>query len=612
MNSTVEKFNQKIEELKKRLKAISTSQNVLSKLNALEDYFKQIQDYLNSINTSFSDHITQSEDYSENIATLQSQIAEVQQQIQNLPDLEDLNLTQMQADISTLQNDLSTLKGSSNSSISNLESQIATIQADISTITAQIPTLQSNISKNSSDISTLKTTTQNHSTTLTNLTSSQNTLSSTVSNINNRLTSAESELSAITGGIDLTELDARVEELETLYPTLTLVDTETITINKTFTNVSNYTLKSIAFRASPQGTTYTRIKVTYDSQASLSHKFEFRQSAGASLVKTVSTNEYPNSYTAEIFSTCYDYINVFSTILSTSNTIKIKTITIDFFCKNSLSIEYDPEIYACCFNNEIYITKKTENSFKFGKFNSENLSITDFPYEMPFDFNNKINRLFYMPKTTGTNGTFESVDDCLITEETTGAYKRYINIDQSLQNLTQDGSRSADNTYRCFIPAFLNDTAQIFISGGLIKFMRPFVSVGTTSLSGSQGVAVDKWSLCVPVLNNYQTLGSAYYEYASVCAVALNCNGYFYFLNKNKKPIKIAKGEHATAYKQQDGTINVYIKSGNQVNQYVITIDENDNATVIYKTFIMALQVYELIDGIQIQRRSSDWVIVKN
>lgn len=608
MNSTIENFTQKLEELKKRLKAISTSQNVLSKLNALQDYFSQIQDYLNAINTSFSEHITESEDYSTSINTLQTQLEEIQQQIQNLPNLNDFNLPQMQADIATLQNDLSTLKGTSNSSISNLEAQIATIQADISTITAQISTLQSNISKNSSDISTLKSTTQNHSTTLTNLTSTQNTLTNTVNNINNRLSSAESELSAITGGIDLTELDARVDDLEKMSPTLTLVDSKKIIINKTYNNVSDYLLRNIMFGGSPNGKLYARVKIEYSSSTNLKHTFGINVNGNYASSETINTNNYPSEYQTDIFYNCFDNSVVFALKLTTVNQIKIKSIKIDIFCKNANYIEYDPEIYVSCFNNEIYITKKTDNSYKFGKFTPENVSITEFPYEIIYDFNDKINRLFYVPKTTGENDVYQSYEDSIVTYDSDSIIRRYTNIDETMSNLSLQVQETYNYFYSNPVPSYFDDFSHMFVRVDTIYFQRIFNSTSTIFLGSNGLVKNDKWTFCAPIINNYQTLGSTHKNLNTIDGVCLNVDGYFYYLKHSKQVLKLGRGIYASAYLQQDGTINAYITNENKITCYVIA-DDNGTPYIKSKRTQMYKIIYEILGGKRITWDGQVWRI---
>ncbi len=608
MNSTVEKFNQKIEELKKRLKAISTSQNILSKLNALEDYFKQIQDYLNSINTSFSDHITKSEDYSENIATLQSQIADVQQQIQNLPDLEDLNLTQMQADISTLQNDLSTLKGSSNSSISNLETQIATVQADISTITAQISTLQSNVSKNSSDISTLKTTTQNHSTTLTNLTSSQNTLSSTVSNINNRLTSAENELSAITGGVDLTELNEKANNLEK---------------NDCFSN--SFAYKKVNLNITPKDLMlYTR-EYYYCCRASsfLKHKIKLNymsESGGTMTINLLINGNNANTYTIDLEQNPNGYTLTYIYLPSyMAQTIKLN---IDFTQEVSFdSIEfllygqgvnyfnYYKDVVIHCFDGCSYISKIKDGMLYYDKISStDTIDLSNLTNSKDLTENESY-YMEYCPYVKRTVSTITSVEDGFIYSYTNGnrRLKAISNIHMTIYPYAYtDVVNAKFNGPRC---AYIDKETHIPYMGMLNS------QGGTRKYDLIENVATGEWVYANIVKNNNRVFEDPLENTLSGESIALNEDGYMYYLPNVTLSYgtRIGKGITSTAYKQPNGDVNVYISTLNSTKKYKLSL--NEDAKKYESTFVLAIEdcdcVYETFNNTIVKHivSSDSWVV---
>lgn len=618
MNSTVEKFNQKIEELKKRLKAISTSQNILSKLNALEDYFKQIQDYLNSINTSFSDHITQSENYSENIATLQSQIADVQQQIQNLPDLEDLNLTQMQADISTLQNDLSTLKGSSNRSISNLESQIATIQADISTITTQISTLQSNISKNTSDISTLKTTTQNHSTTLTNLTSSQNTLSSTVSNINNRLTSAESELSAITGGVDLTELNLRLHDVETfsgpIYFNYSKTDMNSLKGTGNWTsNAINFSCKAftplhieINFKYTTAATSGNFVIYNIINQQTIEFtNINVKDNPNGCSYSLLYVPSYNSNYLKFQFSACpIDFV--------------MDSMDISIYGTNVKDMRYTNDFSVFCFGGYIYLTRHYNNYITYGKFlPTDDIDIDNLPNRQDNYMDGFSHfRLYLFPFVRGSlhSDGYYYLDwetDVLIGENTIN----YLSATKLTEDNYDLGYVSAVRAnYGGELVSGMNSNVSRFY----IKNDRPGIEYYNNDNKhyALKDSVEGKFIKQFPARKHTRNVGDMSIYLYDIFHVAQKDDGCFYLIrgiDENPYCTKICKGDFATAYQQEDYSVNIYITKGNKVEKYKgYAIEENGSTklkTNYVKTYSDCDCIMELLNNKVLRHSSTGWKI---
>ena len=71
---TIKDLQSELDELEKRIKAISTAQTTMSQLMAITEYFDNVQTYLSDLNETYDSHIAESETYSTQIQNLQEQV----------------------------------------------------------------------------------------------------------------------------------------------------------------------------------------------------------------------------------------------------------------------------------------------------------------------------------------------------------------------------------------------------------------------------------------------------------------------------------------------------------------------------------------------------------
>jgi len=118
-----------------------------------------------------------------------------------------------------------------------------------------------------------------------------------------------------------------------------------------------------------------------------------------------------------------------------------------------------------------------------------------------------------------------------------------------------------------------------------------------------------------PVINNYLTFENSKDYISSINVIVRGVSGYFYILNnynENTIKYKIQKGEYASAYLQQDGTINVYIVQNTTTYKYNFSIDTT-NKTYIqnsYEVISNCEYVYEGINRILFIKNRTTWSVV--
>lgn len=216
---TIEQLNTLLEELEKRIRNISTAQSTLAQINNICTYIANVQDYLKELNIAFDDHVRNCQDYTDDITNLQNQINEISASLEELIS-NDETFNALKTSFDDLKSQFETFIGSSSTTAENLENDISLLQTDLAVTQDDVTTLQSNLSDTNKTIGEHTTTITNLQTTQTNLQTTQSSQASTINSLNTRLTNCENNVNSLSGGVDISDYEARLTALENTINTL--------------------------------------------------------------------------------------------------------------------------------------------------------------------------------------------------------------------------------------------------------------------------------------------------------------------------------------------------------------------------------------------------------
>lgn len=183
MKKDLTKLTQDMEELEKRIKAISTSYTTLAQIIAVRDSLDQLKTCFNELTTAIKED--------DDDASLEQLNA-----LANRVLVAETDITTLQTDLSSTQEDLTTLQtdlSSTNSIVGEHSTTLTNLQATQTSLQSAQTNMQTTISNQTNTLST-------HTTDITSLKS--------------RMTTAEANIGALTNGIDVGTLEDRITALE--------------------------------------------------------------------------------------------------------------------------------------------------------------------------------------------------------------------------------------------------------------------------------------------------------------------------------------------------------------------------------------------------------------
>lgn len=598
MSRTITDLNSQVEELEKRIKAISTSQTTLTQIIAIRDSLEQVKLCLNDLNETIEEknQIEQENDITAikaRLTTVESDISAIETELATAED----DIESVQSDISTI----NTLISDHSSIISNLQ----TTQTNLQSTQTNLQTTQTN------QASLISTNTNNISTNTNNI--SKNTTD--ISNLTDRITECEDNINDLSGGIDFGEMSEKLD-------LLTDVTTEIFTYGKYEYNIT------------PSSTLYTRrYYFTTPKKTSYLINFDFNwttqnPSGNMSVIfyvnsvtthkQTISLVYNPTGYRFQFpCSTAYIANNVMAKF-SFSDSVTFNNLSVYVHGMNVKMKTYDREISAITYNGSIYITKHESDRISYGKFSpTDTINFNNLPYsQLNYDNNRRYTWMCFLPycsynSTTDTN--FTTVYDGIFKECTNG--ERYFSTAPEVSE-TRVTKKASTTTHSSCMPCCGRYLNNIFL---VSKNDLPYYdcmdeSTYPVAFSAPNNIP---WIYSAVAHSNFFTLENSIESTKNMKAVALNGNdGYFYYFNNStsiKNMTKIGKGLQATAYIQPNGFVNVYInKIDGSTDKYTIITDgETDQANYMC-TIKDCDVVYETLNNKIIKHTSAyGWQIAK-
>lgn len=608
--NTITKLQAELEELEKRIKAISTAQNSLAKLNEISEYFNTVQTYLALLNEDFNNHIIESQEYSTQIEELQNSIATLTDKVNEIAGGSGIDLSQIEQSIATLQEELTALKSGSTATIMDLEEHIENLEGEHDL-------MEENITQNSTDISTINQIIAEMQTTLTNITTTQNSLSSTQSNltstvsgINSRLTKAEANISTLTEGVDVSEIDSRITNLES--------NKNIIKNNyKMLLNVTTQTpLYSLFYyyKTSDENCVVQKFNLKYTSNGTGTLKIDLLQNGIVSKTINVNLEQHSSNFEFEyIHSPTYTYQNfqfLFTLINENEDTIMFDELEAVLIGENLELFETDKDLKASCFDGNIYVLRYDDHQIKMSKTTFENLSIN--PVDLTNPNFNKMETFrtgTYGPMMASSGGIAKVTYDCLTAENATdNSYKMY--------TITSSGDTVLNNKNLNFSPMVVIDThiegMMLSISEGKpITSFATNAGTATTKIKNLENYMSGNWYYATIARANYYINNeTSIIPRANPLVLAYYEDGNVYAINKmdGQYISKVGKGgKFITAYYQDDKSINVYINHYNKTDKYNLVPKGNVYVSNYVETIKDCDCVYELTNNAYIKHSSLGW-----
>ena len=378
MDNEIQILSTKLEELKKRLKAINTSQNVLSKLITIQDYFDQIQSYLNDLNHAFNNHVISCDEHDQLIKELQEQINSINLKLESLPNIEDYNIEQMSADIESLKQDITDITAEITAIKGNSNSTIETIDNKLTELNQTLEELITKVNANTSDISSLKTTMQGLSTTQDNLSSSVSSLTLSLEEINTKVTNNETNISS---------LNTRVITLESDYDIpRRIIDKRNLIFHL---NSDNLPIKSRIYYYSAKENSFVKqhFKLNYTSVGEGILTITLIENDSPVNTYTFDLSQNPDSAMFETIVRTTELNQTFQLEVSSTTHVLYSTLDCTFDGINVLLEDYDVKFKMRTCTMYKYFTEYDGSVIKFGLTNSYTVN-PDKLYKWQYDDSN--------------------------------------------------------------------------------------------------------------------------------------------------------------------------------------------------------------------------------
>lgn len=599
----IEELNATIEELEKRIKAISSAGATLAQIIAVRDSLEQVKVCLNNLTTAIKDE--------EDDASV-AQLTALEQRVTTA----ETDITTLQTDLTSTQDDLETVWNNL-ASTNSVVGEHTTTLTNLQTAQTNLQTTQTNqastITTNTTDISNLKT----------RMTTAENTNTTQTNNINSlttRMTTAENNISALTGGIDVGNLENRITEVEErTEPIFTNgYIHKHIEYNGVQITLQNFYSFPIWFCCTMKDEIRVKCKLTYSfsSESTLDTVLSLKNKAN--VIASTELEFVDNNKKEYEFDITFKPIDKFQELyfnVKYAHTMKIISVDYEIFGGELKQYNRFNDLTAICFNNQRYITYKKDNKYYYGKYSlTDTIDLDNMPNSI--DINNtenteKIDAFIYTP-------VFYIVGDA---EPPTDYVDGRLQISTKVNTLNAF-SPPEDNQNK-YIKYFTKTTigqpslCQFYKTSATVKDGLASIAVLTNDnqfISANKTTNMTKNCLYTfNVSNNYINLSANTLYAIDTKILALFEDGYIYYLNKINLDYatKIAKGEYATAYIQQDGTVNVYITRENTVNKYVLNPINTSTFTPTYvKKYDNCDIVYEIMNNQIIKHTPSGWCIV--
>lgn len=627
---TIQELTTTIEELEKRIKAISSGQSTLTQLIAIRDYLNDVQTYLNELNETFDTHINTCTDYSGDINTIKEQISKINSTLEGMDNVNNQQVTEITKQLNETTNKINNFLGESTTSLTAIENDITSLQTDLANTQDDLETTQN-------DISSINTLLGEHTTTLTNLQTAQTNLSTTQSNqassintntnnistnsskisaLTSRMTTAESNISALTGGVDLGGLESKVDSIPETY--FSHVDLTMHLVVNNSTDKSRF----YNYKVDLCDVVYEKFKLNYTTESTENMTINYYRNS--ELIKTlqVDLSLNPTSFEFDCINYPEERYNIYQFEITSTSKVVFTGLQTTIFGKNAQVFENDKDLKVEIYDNNYYVTKYENETITYEKILAGNpLKIENLAYDM--------NDLKYKKPLNNRAGGFgpslsEGYElavrgkDVVIRESTANvnyyAYQTDFLVPDT-ENYFTYNSTNVENS--CVITlGGTTDGASGFINNnrqpGLYYLASP-ASLSFDIFKLNEFLNGEFYFVSTARYNNYISNQTKIYSLSNIVFIAAFEDGYLYLIygRRCEGVSKIAKyGQFATAYIQEDGSVNVYINRGYTTHKYNLTnLSKFNYKTTFVETITDCDCFYELNNNQILKHTKKGWVV---
>lgn len=597
MTTTISSLQAELEELEKRIKALSTSQSMLSQIIAIRDYLDKVQDYLIILNDKFEAHTIDCEQYSTQIQDLQSQINEINLKLENgnTANYDEINskIQTLTSELNVAIENLTTLTQNSDSTMESLDQDILALQTDLGYTQDHVEELTTELNSTNTHVGEMQTTINNLSSTQNTLTTTQTSLTSKVSSLDTRLTSAEKNISALTGGIDVGELDSRITTLER-------ASGDSFTFKEYYYGFtpSDFILHSkfMDFSVRKGSAVKEMLTLNYTSTGTGTLTLQLIKNYETVQTIDVDLSTHPNEFTFKFNHIANTYAQSTKIIATCDGQITYNSLLLEIIGTDIETYKFDKDLKVACFNNKIYITRYQDGLVKYGVFTStDEVDLDNLPNSTAF-YNDRCEGFHccqFIPYVNISNGFLQDPHEILAYDGIDGK-QHMLTITKAENFTTYEPNIVSRGSNGDYVTGCYNGIRMFSIKNDSIFFY----DIGTTGNGYTMQIPKNThWKYAVGARYNNFAVGDEYFILSQTKCLAQDIDGYFYFFNWQQLPdyiYKVAKGIDATVFGVTKNDVNVYITDGQKVDKYRInSVSSGTSTPTLVATILDCDCVYE-------------------
>lgn len=537
MSKTIEELQSYLEELEKRIKAMSKAHTTLELLIEITSYFDTVQHYLNDIEDSFDSHTINCNTFATQIASLQEQISTINLKLQNSSGNGNFDSTEINTKLQNLTTSLTTLETKLNSfmgenaiSLDSLIEYISSLQTEVGSLQEQIDAITTEISSINESIGLMQTTITNLSTTQNSLSSAQNSMSANISTLETRVSTNETRLTTAETNIETNTttvrgFNDRITNLELDYKfAYKLFDKCSLTLHM---NSTENFVKSRKFQYYTKnfGDIEQNFTLNYISSGQGTITLRFYENNVLFRTYEINLSEHPNKFD---FSEIYFTTSMFQDFhFEVSSTTSVIYTGLDCLFKgvNVYIFNHDKDLKIKIYDKKVYVTKYDNTKIYYGVFDVETFDYDTMTLDWFIDDVNDADKILYaifLPVD------YNSVTPYLVCEKSDGMFY-YYTINPTTGELT------------------LDSTIEYLASGEVINAMSSsgvfVIKDNKLHLHGKLGPVVNMVDNVENLPTTWLTANSNMHpsytnSFGGVSFYALNENGKWYYFDSmyTKKP----------------------------------------------------------------------------
>ena len=616
--TTIENLQSQLEELEKRIKAISNAQTLHQSLSALENYFDTIKDYLEDVEDLLEDANSDHTDITTTLTTLSTTVSGLADRITALENAEtEVDLSEIENSISTLETQITNLIDGSNATVGSLESDISDLETDLGSLEDRVDDAEDDISDINTDMGTMQTSINTLTSAQSSLSSAQSSLTSTVSGlnstvsgINSRLTTVEGNISMLTGGVNFDEYDEILNWPQNYF-------SHTYNI---YTKPENGLLYIDFVKFTTQNFTMV------DSEFTFNYEVNSTQNGSTMQIQMYVNGELQQTETVDLttHTTSYSFLKQYFNgnryhecrfIISTLADVAVNTLVAKVHATGATPFDTFRNIEVKCAGNKMMVIRKLTTSVRFKLYNINQINNVSFdtsdlvfykqnttdqknyvnidvvPYAYSSD--GKIQEwTFGLLKTTSDNVTTIEPFSSSFSSENSFFNKTTLSYDHIAKI---DGMSYGEPYFFRIEPYEENNAPQgSRLSYATYSNQTSINSITATGLSSNQ-----YWLWLKPIEYNYFNTNSSIRSSSKIMLLGLYKDGYFYFIyDSSKDPIKVGRGDFATGYYESNGAVNIYISNLNKTTKYKFLRNSSTNEFYLFSTGTFNYStMYEMYNG---------------